>query len=438
MGLDLRWWSVLVDRFDGGFEDGVVGGGFDGGAGHQAHGPGAVVVGGELGVGVDLFAEEGFGEAAVGLVALHDEGACGIGAVLEFDFGGGAAHFDSLHAEDLDDEGDACHVLLIGGKDIGVGWFGFAGVDGVFALGVEIFEDDLGKGGGELEGGEDAGLGVVGVVAHGPHDVFVGWIGAIPLALGDVAAGASAAAFEFRLGLGDEAVHGGGAAVAHDLVHAHHAVVVGGHDGDVAGRPAVDVAVGPYAGHAVFGELRHLEVGEPGELGPEDGVEEGVLRRLAAVGVEEPDGLVEVVHDGRMPIEIPLEEVLVGEAGVVDVAVVVVFGVLAPVGDAAFEGGVVVGDVDEVAVVPVDAAIAAVGVGDRHDGYDDFGADFLDERRVFRGEAVGELHEHLGWAEFGAVKAAGEGVDGLGVGDDLLACSSVRPRGSASRARFFL
>ena len=56
-------------------------------SGHEAHGPGAVVVGGELGVGVDLFAEEGFGEAAVGLVALHDEGAGGIGAVLEFDRG---------------------------------------------------------------------------------------------------------------------------------------------------------------------------------------------------------------------------------------------------------------------------------------------------------------------------------------------------------------
>ena len=46
--------------------------------GHQAHGPGGVVVGGELGVGVDLFAEQGFGEAAVGLVALDDERAGGI------------------------------------------------------------------------------------------------------------------------------------------------------------------------------------------------------------------------------------------------------------------------------------------------------------------------------------------------------------------------
>ena len=210
-------------------------------------------------------------------------------------------------------------------------------MDGVFALGVEVFEDGLGEGGGHLERGEDAGFGIVGVVAHGPHDVFVRRVGTIPLAFGDVASGACSASFEFGLGIGNEAVHGGGAAVAHDLVHAHHAVVVGGHDGDVAGRPSVDVSVRPDAGHAVLGELRHLEVGEPGELRPEDRVEEGVLRRLAAVGVEEPDGLVEVVHDGRVPVEVPLEKVLVGKAGVVDVAVVVVLGVLAPVGDAAFE-----------------------------------------------------------------------------------------------------
>ena len=240
------------------------------------------------------------------------------------------------------------------------------------------------------------------------------------------------------LGFGDEAVHGGGAAVAHDLVHAHHAVVVGGHDGDVAGGPSVDVGVGPDAGHAVLGELRHLEVGEPGELAPEDGVEEGVLRGLAAVGVEEPDGLVQVVHDGRVPVEIPLEEVLVGEAGVVDVAVVVVLGVLAPVGNAAFEDGVGVGDVDEVAVVPVDVAVAAVGVGYGHDGDYYFVADFFDERGVFGDEAVGELHEHLGWAEFGAVEAAGEGVDGLGVGDDLVGLVVGEAAGVGEAGEVFL
>ncbi len=73
LGFDPCGRSVFVDGLHGCFENGVVGDGFDGGSGHQAHGPGAVVVGWEFGVGVDLLAEEGFGEAAVGLVALHDE-----------------------------------------------------------------------------------------------------------------------------------------------------------------------------------------------------------------------------------------------------------------------------------------------------------------------------------------------------------------------------
>ena len=38
---------------------------------------------------------------------------------------------------------------------------------------------------------------------------------------------------------------------------------------------------------------------------------------------------------------------------------------------------------------------------------------------VLGGEAVGELHQHLGRPEFGAVQASGERVDGLGLGDDL-------------------
>ncbi len=106
--------------------------------GHQAHGPGAVVVGHQLGVGVDLLAEQRLGEAAVGLVALDDQRARGIGSVLQLDLGRGAADLDALHAQDVDDERDAGHVLLVGGNDEGVGRFGFAGVDGVAALDVEV------------------------------------------------------------------------------------------------------------------------------------------------------------------------------------------------------------------------------------------------------------------------------------------------------------
>ncbi len=51
------------------------------------------------------------------------------------------------------------------------------------------------------------------------------------------------------------------------------------------------------------------------------------------------------MHDGRMPVEIPLEQILIRESGVVDIAVVVVLVYLPPVGNSALEGCVVVGNV---------------------------------------------------------------------------------------------
>ena len=43
----------------------------------------------------------------------------------------------------------------------------------------------------------------------------------------------------------------------------------------------------------------------------------------------------------------------------------------------------------------------------------------LDQRRVFGGQAIGQLHQHFGRAGFGAVQAAHQVIDGLGFGDDL-------------------
>ncbi len=75
---------------------------------------------------------------------------------------------------------------------------------------------------------------------------------------------------------------------------------------------------------------------------------------------------------------------------------------------------------DEIAVVPVDAAVASVRIGHWHNGDDDLGPNLLDEGRIFGSETVGKLHEHLRWPKLGTVETAGEGVDGLGVRDDLL------------------
>jgi len=152
--------------------------------------------------------------------------------------------------------------------------------------------------------------------------------------------------------------------------------------------------VRPDTRHAVAGELGHVPVSEHGELAVDNRVPEGVLRRLAAVDVEERDGLMEVVNDGRMPIEIPAEEVLVGHARIINVAVVVVLDVLAPVGDAGHL--FVVGDVDVVGVIPVRWSDRVRRIGNGHDSDDDAGANALDERRVFRDQAIRQLHEHFG------------------------------------------
>ena len=98
---------------------------------------------------------------------------------------------------------------------------------------------------------------------------------------------------------------------------------------------------------------------------------------------------------------------------IIDVAIVVVEDILAPVGRA---GGLIVfaGVVDLVFVIPVDIAVAAVGLGDGGDGDDHVVADLLDQRSIFGGQAIGQFHQHFGRAGFGAVEAAHEVIDGLG------------------------
>ena len=200
------------------------------------------------------------------------------------------------------------------------------------------------------------------------------------------------------------------------------------HEREVAGRPHVDVAVRPDAGHAVFRHLRHLEVRHHRQLAVEDRIEVRVLRRLAAEGVKQGLRLMQVVHDRRVPLEVPVEQRLHLDLRVVDVAVVVVKDVLAPVGHAR-AGRAALGLVDAVLVVPVDVAIAAVWIGDRRDRHDDVVADLLDQRRVLDRDAKRQLHQHLRRPDLAAVEAARQVIDRLGPGDDVLRlCVADRPR----------
>ena len=412
-----------VDRLDGHVENGLIGDFVHLGVAHHPHGPGRIVVSGEAGIREVLLLEQDLRQAPVGLVALDDQGAGGVRALLEFHFGGGAAHLDALQPQNVDDEGDARHIRLAGGEHVAEGRFGLSGFDRVAALVVEVLEHRLGEAGGQFEGGKHAGLRVVGVVAHGPLDVAVRRKRPVPFAGGHVAAAASGRSAGSPPGppagtaAADGAAHGVGAAVAHNLVHPQHAVVVRRHEAEVPGRPHVDESMGPDAGHAVGDHLGHLEVGEPGQFGVEDGVERGVLGRLAAEGVEERLGFVQVVHDRRVPFQVELQPVAHRDLGVIDVAIVVVVDVLAPVGRAG-DAVLLVLLADLVVVVPIHVAVAAIGLGGVVDHDDDVAADLVVERGVLHGEPVRQFHQHFGRAGFGAVQAAGEHVDRLGLGDD--------------------
>ena len=201
----------LVDRIDGYVLHSFVRGGLDLSVGHEAHGPGAVVVSVQVGVGIVLLAEQSFRQRAVGLVGFYDQRSRWIIAVTQFDGGFGAAHFNALHAQDVNYKRDASGVFLIRRNDEAVGRLFGAGGERVAGLDVEILQDDLRKRGDELEGGENAGFCKVGVVAHRPEHGFVGRIGAIPLTLGHIAE-TTTATEESRIWLRDGALHGGSAA----------------------------------------------------------------------------------------------------------------------------------------------------------------------------------------------------------------------------------
>ncbi|SPE36200.1 hypothetical protein SBA6_520026 [Candidatus Sulfopaludibacter sp. SbA6] len=133
---------------------------------------------------------------------------------------------------------------------------------------------------------------------------------------------------------------------------------------------------------------------------------------------------MQIVHDGRVPFQVELQPVAHGDLGVIDVAIVVVVDVLAPVGGAG-NAVLLVLLADLVVVVPIDVAVAAIRLGGIVEHDDDVAADLVVERGVLDGEPVGQFHEHFGRAGFGAVQAAGEHVDGLGLGDDAAGVREV-------------
>ena len=388
---------------------------------HQAHRPAGVVVGPETVVGERLVPEQDLRQPEVRLAALDDVRAGRVGVVAEGEGVAGAADLDTLDAQQVDERRHPRHVALPGRDDEAVRRVRLALRHRVPRLAVEVLEDDGRVRCGELQRAEGGGLAVVGVVPHRPLDLLVGRRGPVPFAARARLLGGVVLGLQVTL-------HRRGAAVAEGLVEPDQPVVVRRHEREIARRPHVDEAVRPHPGHAVARQLRHLEVREPRQLAVDDGVEQGVLRGLPAEGVEERHRLVEVVHHRRMPLQVPVEHVPHAPLRVVDVAVVVVEDVLPPVRRAP-DAVAVVGDVDQVPVVPVDVAVAPVGLGGGNQGDDEVVADPVEEGAFLDREPVGQLHQHLGRTRLAAVQAGHQEIDGLGSRDDRLCLRLAQPAG---------
>ncbi len=103
----------------------------------------------------------------------------------------------------------------------------------------------------------------------------------------------------------------------------------------VVGRPAIIEAVRPHSGQPAARELHDLLIGEGVPFVDDDRVELVVVRAGSGAGVEERHRLVQIVGDGRVPLQERLDEVL-GELlrHYHPITVVVVRRILAPVDEA--------------------------------------------------------------------------------------------------------
>ncbi len=340
-----------------------------------------------------------------------------------------------LHAQQIHEPLDARHVALTRGNHITGDRFLASGFHGVARFDVEVLQDHLREMRRVLQRRDHAGLAVVRVVAQRPVEVARRGPRPEPLALALIAASGgdrrcvrrrlprtgrrrtASAAAGGRIRVAEVHLRRVRAARPLNLVHPDHAVVIRRHEREVAWRPHVHVAVRPDARHPVLRHLRHLEVRHHRQLAEENRIEIRVLRRLPAERVQQGLRLMEVVHDRRVPLQIPVEQRAHLDLRVVDVAVVVVEHVLAPVRHAG-PGRMLFGFVDAVLVVPVDVAIASVRIGDRRDRHDHVVADVADDGRILCRDPVCQLHEHFRRPDFAAVQAARQVIERLRFRDD--------------------
>ena len=289
-------------------------------------------------------------------------------------------------------------ALAVVGDDPGGRALGPRLGDGSLRLQGEIAHELLAVVGHVLEREQQGALLHVDIVAQRPLDLGQRRVGAVPGARGR--------------GVGELALAGVGPAVAERLVEAADRVVAVGDVEHVVRGPAVVEPVRPDPRHAAPGHPLDLVVRELLPLADDDGVEPGVIGAGAGRGVEVRHGLVQVVEDLRVPFQKGLHHhIRQRQCQAHRVAVVVVGHVLAPV----HQPRRLLARVRLAVAIDVDHPVPAVDLHDGCDQDDQVLADRLDVCRVFDGEPVGQLHEHLGRAGLRRVDRAGEPVERLGL-----------------------
>ena len=182
---------------------------------------------------------------------------------------------------------------------------------------MKVVEKLLAVGGEVVHPEEDGALLHVDIVAGGPFHFGKRRIGAIPFTTG-----------VRRTKGADTSI---GAAIAEGFVEAANGVVIVSDGEQIIGRPAVVKTVSPDADDAALGHLLNFVIGHLLPFTDDDGIEPGVVRTSAGHDVQIRYRLVEIVHDGRMPVEVSLEHVAgEREADTQVVAVVVVGNVVSP------------------------------------------------------------------------------------------------------------
>ena len=231
----------------------------------------------------------------------------------------GAGNLAALILQHAQQVGLRAGPRIVGWKHVRRRTLGARLLDRPLGLQIKVAQEQLVVAGEIMQRGQHAGLLVVVVVALRPFRLGQRRILLEPGAR--VLVGPQRALFGVR------------AAVAERLVQAADAVVHGGDEHQVAGRPRVERAVREHAGHAELGHLRDVVPAHHLPFVGQNRVDPRVVRAVAdGVVVEVRHGFVQVVQHLRLPADERVEDVARElQRQPHGVAIVIVRDVVAPV-----------------------------------------------------------------------------------------------------------